>query len=145
MNKRTFLSTGLAFSAMGTRAFSASYEEAIVAQLTQQGFAQIVVETTWLGRVRILATRPDGLREIILNPRTGEILRDLWTAAEGQTAYALVDPVGSKGASSASSTDAKESVANPSGDVGQTVTSGGGSDPADNGDDPPEDRPETQQ
>ena len=98
MYRRTFLSFGLAFVACATQAFSASFADAIVAQLTTQGFTKISVETTWLGRVQILAQRSDGQREIILNPRTGEILRDLWTAAQGQTAYALIDPVGSKGA-----------------------------------------------
>jgi len=103
---------------LATPARAASYADAIVAQLSAQGFADVLVDTTWLGRVRIVATRSDGVREIILNPRTGEILRDLWTTAQGQTAYSLIDPVGSKGAPA-------------SGDLGQSTSSDGRPDVAD--------------
>ena len=48
----------------------------IVAQLRAQGFAQIRVSHTFLGRVRIEAQSPRLHREIVLNPKTGEILRD---------------------------------------------------------------------
>ncbi|MEI6799459.1 MAG: hypothetical protein WCO04_09630 [Pseudomonadota bacterium] len=127
-------------------AFSASFADAIVAQLTVQGFTNISVQTTWLGRVQILALRSDGQREIILNPRTGEILRDLWTAAQGQTAYALIDPVGSTGAQP-SAQDQAGTVESGS-DSSQADPSGGGSDAGDTGTDTPEppsqDPPEVQ-
>lgn len=48
----------------------------IVAQLRAQGFAQISIGHTFLGRVRILANSVHLHREIVLNPKTGEILRD---------------------------------------------------------------------
>lgn len=51
----------------------------IVSQLKRDGYSNIVVEYTFLGRVQIRATH-DGLsREVVVNPRTGEILRDLRT------------------------------------------------------------------
>ena len=50
----------------------------IIQQLTRQGFVDVAQERTLLGRVRITATRNGGHREIIFNPNTGEILRDLW-------------------------------------------------------------------
>jgi len=55
--------------------------EDIVRQLKRLGFRGVAQERTLLGRVRIVATRSDGQREIIVNPKTGEILRDLWTPA----------------------------------------------------------------
>lgn len=66
-------------------AVAASFAEQIVSQLRAQGFGDILVETTWLGRTRILAERRDLRREIILNPNTGEILRDLWSSKSGGT------------------------------------------------------------
>ena len=63
---------------LATAAFAATAADQIVAQLRDQGFSQIEVERTWLGRTRILAQRGDASREIIFNPATGEILRDLW-------------------------------------------------------------------
>ena len=75
-----------------TPAAALDYVEDIVSQLRKQGFSKIVQERTLLGRVRILASNNDGVREIILNPNTGEILRDLWTPAKGSTRkIAIVD------------------------------------------------------
>lgn len=75
----TALQLGLAAAA-----FAASAADQIVAQLRGQGFAKIEVEQTWLGRTRILAERGNASREIILNPNTGEILRDLWLTKSGK-------------------------------------------------------------
>lgn len=52
--------------------------DAITRQLSDQGFGQIKVSRTFLGRVRVEALREGREREIIFNPRTGEILRDYW-------------------------------------------------------------------
>ncbi len=59
-------------------AFAQSYEEAVLAQLRQEGYAQITMTTTMLGRIRFVAIGAKGQREIVLNPRTGEVLRDVW-------------------------------------------------------------------
>lgn len=56
----------------------AELQDAIVAQLQSQGFNRITIGRTFLGRVRITATSDRLEREIIFNPRTGEILRDYW-------------------------------------------------------------------
>lgn len=42
-----------------------------------------MTERTWLGRVRISANGDLGQREIILNPRTGEVLRDIIIMSDG--------------------------------------------------------------
>lgn len=59
-------------------AFSQTYEQKIVSQLRTQGYQQIMTERTLLGRVRIVALQNGTQREIVLNPRTGEVLRDAW-------------------------------------------------------------------
>lgn len=76
-------------------AMADTFSNDVVAQLTRQGFSGIKTETTWLGRTRIVASRADGTREIVVNPRSGEILRDLWTAADGvKIAAPVLDDVG---------------------------------------------------
>lgn len=83
MNRRHFfLSLGVALAA-APMARAQTFAEQIVQQLADQGFSNIQVETTLLGRIRIVAAASVGHREIILNPRTGEILRDIWFDAAG--------------------------------------------------------------
>ncbi|MEO8241492.1 MAG: hypothetical protein ABI832_04220 [bacterium] len=100
MKRRVFF-LGLASSAaiLGSAgsAMAMSFADDVIGQLTSQGFSSISMQTTWLGRVRIVAFRDGGQREIILNPRTGEILRDSWTAAAGGTTKPIVDDVASSG------------------------------------------------
>lgn len=83
MRRRQFLSAWAAVALAGGPAFAQDHLADVIDQLKAQGFRSIVQERTWLGRVRILATRKGGRREIILNPGTGEILRDLWLPANG--------------------------------------------------------------
>ena len=88
MNRRVFLGhcVGGVFCAVFTAsaAVAESFQSSVVAQLRGQGYGEINVETTMLGRVRIVAARGGASREIILNPRTGEILRDVVLAADGR-------------------------------------------------------------
>ena len=89
----TFLCAALVASA--SAAFATTYADDIVAQLGKQGFTDVTTETTWLGRLRILASRKDGQREIVINPRTGEVLRDQWTRANASaSAQPILDDVG---------------------------------------------------
>ncbi len=60
----------------------ADYVDSVRNQLIEQGYRSISVSTTLLGRSKIVAQSKSGVREIILNPRTGEILRDQWTSAQ---------------------------------------------------------------
>lgn len=83
MKRRAFLIGLVAGAAMAGPALAQGVVDDVVAQLRRQGFRSIVTERTLLGRIRIIATRSDGSREIIINPRTGEILRDFWTARSG--------------------------------------------------------------
>jgi len=66
------------FVLLGASAVAAeTVTESIVQQLSNQGYAQITISRTLLGRSRIVAVSPTKNREIVVNPRTGEILRDL--------------------------------------------------------------------
>jgi hypothetical protein len=97
MKRRTFLSGLLATSALSvsaSAAFALTFAEDVVAQLVKLGFSDITAETTLLGRVRIRASRSDGTREIIINPRTGEILRDIWMATgDGGTPRTVLNDI----------------------------------------------------
>jgi hypothetical protein len=68
----------------------ADYVNSVRDQLRQQGYRQISVSSTMLGRTRIVAKSKTGTREIIMNPRTGEILRDLWSSAQGSSGPSIV-------------------------------------------------------
>ena len=108
MNRRAFITFFSAAVTFGPGiAFATTVEDGIVAQLTKQGFSSISSEKTWLGRVRILAKRKDGSREIVINPRTGEILRDQFTALNAsEGTQPILDDVGdAKGAGSSGSDD----------------------------------------
>ncbi len=59
-----------------------SVQDQIVAQLRNQGFTEMTLNRTWLGRIRVIAYRDDLRRELVFNPQTGEILRDYWRTIE---------------------------------------------------------------
>ena len=84
--RRAFMIVLAVVTALGlaSPSVAATAADQIVTQLRDQGFTEIEVEKTWLGRTRIVAERKDASREIILNPGTGEILRDLWLPKGGK-------------------------------------------------------------
>jgi uncharacterized membrane protein YgcG len=102
MKRRDFLSGLVAGATLAAPALAQDYVASIIDQLKNQGFRSVVQERTLLGRVRIIAARKDGRREIIVNPRTGEILRDLWTPASGAagTVQIIEDKPGKSGSGS---------------------------------------------
>ena len=57
-------------------------QDQVVSQLKAQGYDSIRVSRTLLGRTRIIADSDESRREIVVNPRTGEILRDFWKLKE---------------------------------------------------------------
>ncbi|MCB5199495.1 hypothetical protein LGQ03_09605 [Loktanella sp. TSTF-M6] len=70
-----------------------SVEDQIVTQLRAQGFTQIEMNRTLLGRVQLRALSPTLDREMIFNPATGEILRDSWTRrSSGNTVPRVAQP-----------------------------------------------------
>lgn len=99
MGRKKFVGA-LVVGAMGAApAMADVFSERIVQQLEQQGFTSISTERTWLGRTRITAEGSAGQREIIVNPNTGEILRDLLLTANlgGDDNGDLVNVAGKSG------------------------------------------------
>jgi hypothetical protein len=92
MQRRTFVSALLCLPALPARADGPV--DRVVGELRRLGFADIEVGRTLLGRAQIVARSPRGTREIILNPRTGEILRDLWTGEKGGAGSGLLGDSG---------------------------------------------------
>lgn len=123
---------------LASGAMAQGYADDVVQQLKVQGYADISVETTFLGRVRIVAAADGGHREIILNPRTGEILRDLWIVAGG--AAPKVTIVDHSGSGSGSGSDGDNSGSGSDGgsgggdDNGGSGNDGGGDDNSGSGD-----------
>ena len=85
MNRRYFLVVFLIGALAAATVSAATYEDSIVAQLKSQGYNSITVERTLLGRIKIIGKIDTGRREIILNPRTGEIMRDIWLTKSGKS------------------------------------------------------------
>ncbi len=84
-------------------AFGQTLEQQLTRQLTDLGFSSIRVSTTLLGRTRIDARGSGQRREIIFNPRTGEILRDYWLIPNGASPDAhLLSSGGRSGGNSGS-------------------------------------------
>jgi hypothetical protein len=129
MKRRVFLTgitaiTATAFA--GASAFAATFAEDVVGQLAKQGFSNIEVGSTWLGRLRITGLRGDGQREIILNPRTGEILRDTWLTAGTRAAKPIIDDVGDSSSGQSGGGEEDRSLSND-------TRSGSGGDDSGNG------------
>jgi hypothetical protein len=127
MKRRAFLfgvATGLA---IGTPAMAESVVESIVGQLKNLGFNGIVQERTLLGRVRITALRKDGQREIIVNPNTGEILRDLWMPENGDDGLTIVDDRGGRNGGDDGKDDGTHGGTEDNGGSGSGGGDGGGS------------------
>lgn len=108
MDRRKFLLGFGAAVVSGTMAHAESFADQIVRQLRDQGLRDIEVSRTLLGRIRINAKGARGTREIILNPKTGEILRDIWLDADGNAllpGLANSDSDGSGGSGSSGDDD----------------------------------------
>jgi hypothetical protein len=84
----------LAVAVAGGTAGAQTLEDSVVAQLREQGYVEFSVERTLLGRIKIVALSGSTYREIVINPSTGEILRDYWRNRDGRDggAVRIVDP-----------------------------------------------------
>lgn len=59
----------------------------LIMRLEAEGFTITEIKRTWLGRILILSSNGEYLRETVLNRRSGEILRDrLFNLPEGSSA-----------------------------------------------------------
>jgi len=64
--------------AAGPLAAQGVSRDQIVDQLRDQGYTEIRISQTFLGRTRIVAFSDEYRREIVFNPATGVIMRDYW-------------------------------------------------------------------
>lgn len=90
MNRRAFLLMASSACSLVAAPAKADFVDSVRNQLREQGYSRISVSSTMLGRSRIIAKSRTGTREIIMNPRTGEILRDLWSSAQGGSGPSIV-------------------------------------------------------
>ena len=101
---------------------------AITNQLQDLGFEQIEVNRTLLGRTRIVASSPEGTREIIVSTNSDEILRDFWQAAPGKAANRpLVDNRNSGSGSGGDNRSGSDDSGSAGSDDGNDDRSGSGS------------------
>jgi hypothetical protein len=90
MNRRHILfaalAMGLTFASAPARADDDDDEiEDIIEDLREDwGFERIEVTTSLLGRAQIRASNAMWVRELVVNPRTGEVLRDVWFDTTGK-------------------------------------------------------------
>ena len=77
MDRRRFLLGGLMLLAASGPALATERVDQIVQALRREGYTRIEISRTWLGRTRILASGGPGQREIVVQPATGEVLRDI--------------------------------------------------------------------
>jgi uncharacterized membrane protein YgcG len=94
MHRRQLTALMIAAFLGASPATAQSMEQLLVSQLRTQGFTRIEVSTTWLGRTRIVAESSNQRREIIFNPRTGEILRDFWRRSDGKSGGGILSSGG---------------------------------------------------
>lgn len=92
----------------------------IIQQLHDEGFTEIHVSKTWLGRLRFEAFSETARREIVVNPSTGVILRDYLQMLVAQG----ISGQGGSGDESGSSSNGTEGG---SGSGGGSGVGGGGS------------------
>jgi hypothetical protein len=76
MLMRRLITVLLVMLGVALPARAATVEERIAAELQAQGYEIVEANRTWLGRLRFVAETSQIRREIVVNPGTGEILRD---------------------------------------------------------------------
>ncbi len=93
MQRRRFISLLTVALMAAWPVFGQSLRETVIAQLAGQGFARITVSRTLLGRMRFVAENQLYRREIVINPSTGEVLRDyLVEVATGRPPVGITIP-----------------------------------------------------
>ncbi|MCY4336790.1 MAG: hypothetical protein OXC60_19215 [Litoreibacter sp.] len=75
-SRRSFFAGLLALAASPAAAQPVDIEASVRRQLRAQGFTDIRVNRTFLGRLRFVASNGRHVRELVINPTTGVILRD---------------------------------------------------------------------
>ncbi|MCG7493322.1 hypothetical protein [Thalassobius sp. Cn5-15] len=90
MIRRTFAI--LALAAFAAQAQANPIVDHVTQQLIDQGYDRVEVSRTFLGRIRIEATGKGAEREVIVNPRTGQVLRDHWEDEKDEGDHRTIAP-----------------------------------------------------
>ncbi|MBF9033888.1 hypothetical protein HKCCE2091_06520 [Rhodobacterales bacterium HKCCE2091] len=93
--RNTFILVLAALATAGAAAAqTADPVDRVLSDIAGDGYEVRLVERTWLGRVRILAGRAHSLREVVVDPRNGEILRDMTQVSGAEAPVSVaVEPV----------------------------------------------------
>jgi hypothetical protein len=93
-------------------------QDRLLAALVADGYTIEQTERTWLGRLRIIAVKGDLRREVVINPGTGEVLRDIASAIQLDESNAggssAIADSGSDSTDTTSSTTGADTVVAPS-------------------------------
>lgn len=76
MTRRGFLLSGACLLATTGSSLAMSYDDDVAARLRREGYRITYRKRTWLGRVRFKARKGKTIREIVVDPTSGEVLRD---------------------------------------------------------------------
>lgn len=89
------IATSASVALWASVALAAQPVDTVISWLQDQGFTHFEIEKTWLGRTKIEAKAAGAEREIIINTKTGEILRDYWEVEDANLAerfLAFINP-----------------------------------------------------
>ena len=134
MNRRALPALLLVALVSGGAARADEPIDRILRELRQLGYTEVTVERTLLRRTRILAHSEEAEREIVVNPHTGEILRDLLIPVSKSGSTGKNDDFPDGSSSHGSGDDGDDDDGSGGGDDGGG-DDGGGDDGGDDGDD----------
>lgn len=136
MRSQAFIALYMSAALVASPLIAGTLQDEFVSELQSQGFGNISISRTWLGRTRITATNGGVNRELVFNANSGEILRDYsekTTAAGPLPATELLNTDDSNSSESGSGNDGGgTSGGDNSGDNSGGDNGGGGTSGSDN-------------
>lgn len=76
------------FSFISTDAPGFEEYQVLIERLDQDGALILLIQKTWLGRLRVVSTLNGKVREVVISPNTGEIRRDIIVGDYNPSDYA---------------------------------------------------------
>ncbi len=86
--------SGMMLALLVSSAHAQTLRASVERQLSAQGYRDIDMSRTLLGRARFEARKGNMTRVIVVNPNTGEVLRDMSRATDAEPGKGLVDILG---------------------------------------------------
>ncbi len=131
MKRRAFVTGGAAcaLAVLASPAAARDPAQAVADKLAALGYRELRIRRTLLGRIRINGRRGRETREVVLDPRTGEILRDLTRIDhEGSSGGNRSSSMGSGGGSTSRSDSKDDGGSDGGGGSSDSGSDDGGSD-----------------